>query len=59
MTAMQALTLAYLEHLGPAYRANPLGRRSAILHGYRPGILHLSLGAALNTVSLHQFTPFL
>jgi len=52
----KALTLAYLEHLGAAYRANPLRCRPAVLHSYRPGILHFPLGATLHTITLHLFT---
>jgi len=45
--------LADAEHLGGADRAGALGRRLAILHFNGFGILYFSLGAALNTISLH------
>ena len=41
------------EHLGGADRAGALGRRLAILHFNGLGSLDLSLGTALNTISLH------
>lgn len=46
------------EHLGAANRAGALGRRLTILHGNAPGVLDLSLGPALNTISLHRSPPF-
>jgi len=54
MPAVSALTLAYPEHLGAAYRAHTLSRRLAILHGYGLSILHLPFGSAFHTVCLHQ-----
>jgi len=52
-----SLALADLEHLGAAGRAHTRGRRPAILHGNRFGILHFFFGAALHTVSLHFTSP--
>ena len=53
--AMSAKTLALpdSEHLGAAYWAGSLGRRFAILHGDCLSILNLSLGSALDAISLH------
>jgi hypothetical protein len=50
------LSLAYPEHLGPAYRADTLGCRLTILHGYSLGVLHFPLGPALHTIGLHLST---
>jgi len=47
------LGLTDSEHLGAAYRAHPLDRRTAVLHGDGPGILHLPLGTTLDAVCLH------
>jgi hypothetical protein len=47
------LGLAYLKHLGPAYRANALSGRLPIFHCNGFGIFHLSFRSALNTISLH------
>jgi hypothetical protein len=47
------------EHFGAANRAGALGRRLSVLHGNALGILDLSLGSALNTISLHRSPPFL
>jgi hypothetical protein len=52
------LALAYLEHLGAAYRADPLRCRPAILHRYPFGIFHLSFGTAFHTVALHKVTSY-
>ena len=46
------------EHLGAANRARALGCRLTILHGNALGVLDLSLGSALNTISLHREPPF-
>ena len=48
------LTFSNSEHFGAARGTYSLSRRLAILHGYRLGILHFLLGAALNTVRLHS-----
>ena len=56
---VSALALSYPEHLSPAYRADALSRWLSILHGYRLGILHFSLGSTFHTVCLHWSTPFL
>jgi hypothetical protein len=50
------LRLTYPEHLCVAHGAHTLGRRPPILHLYRPGVRHLSLLAALHTISLHFCT---
>ena len=47
------LSLADSEHLGAAYRTCPLRRRLAVLHGDSLGVLNLSLGATLDTITLH------
>jgi hypothetical protein len=52
------LALAYLEHLGAAYGADPLRRRPAIFHRYPFGIIHLSFGTAFHTVALHKVTSY-
>jgi hypothetical protein len=47
------------EHLGAADGANALGRRLAIFHGNRLGVLDFPLGAAFHAVSLHfHLLPF-
>jgi len=53
---ISALTLAYSEHLGAAYRAHTLSCRLSILHGYALGIFHLPFGTAFNAICLH-FPP--
>ena len=44
------------EHLGATVGAHTLGGRLAILHGNGPGVLHFPIGAAFNTLGLHQST---
>ena len=54
------LSLTDTEHLGAASRAAALSRGLTILHGNILGGLHLLLGSALYTISLHiSFTSFL
>ena len=45
------------EHLGAANGADALGGRTTILHGDGLGALHLPLGAALYTITLHGTPP--
>jgi len=47
------LGLADSEHLGATGGADALGRWLSILHGNAFGGLHLLLGAAFDTISLH------
>src|SRR3972149_4362534 len=51
------LGLADSEHLGAAARADTLGRRLSVLHGYGFGVLHFLLGFALDAVGLHVHPP--
>jgi hypothetical protein len=53
------LALADFEHLGAARGACALGSGFTILHFDAFRILHLFLGSALYTISLHSFTSFL
>lgn len=53
---VSALALSYPEHLSPTYRADALSCWLSILHGYRLGILHFSLGSAFHTICLHWST---
>jgi hypothetical protein len=48
---------ADFEHFGAADGADALGGGAAILHRDGLGILHFSLGAAFNTISLHSNPP--
>ena len=50
----KALALTDSEHLGVTYRTCTLGRRLAVFHSDGLSILYFSLGAALNTISLHS-----
>jgi hypothetical protein len=52
------LGFANSEHLGATRRADALGSRFAILHGYGFDIFHLFLSTAFNAISLHMFPPF-
>jgi hypothetical protein len=52
-------TLPYSKHLGPARWAHTLSCWPPILHGYALSVPHLSFGAALHTVCLHQSTSML
>ena len=45
------------EHLGAACRADTLGGRFTILHGYGLGIFHFPLGTAFHTIRLHLIIP--
>ena len=56
---MSVLALAYSKHLGPTRWTYALGCRLTIFHGYALGVLHLFLGAAFHTVSLHLVVSFL
>jgi hypothetical protein len=58
-TYVTALALSNSKHLGATYRANALCRRFLVLHGYRPGILHLPFGTAFDTIGLHNTPSFL
>ena len=51
------LGLADTENLGAADRANPLGRRAAVLQGNLLRISDLLFSAALKAVSFHEYTP--
>ena len=54
--ASKDLALADPEHLGTTLRANALGCRLPVLHGYSLGVLHLSLGTALHTIGFHTIS---
>ena len=47
------MALADAEDLGATSRADSLSCRPAILHDNDLGIVHFSLGPALNTIGLH------
>ncbi len=51
-----SLCLTNPEHLSAAYRACPLSRWLAILHGDSLGVFHFPLNAAFHTVCLHWST---
>lgn len=51
------LALAKAEHPGATHRTDTLGCRPTILHDYRLRLLHLPLGVAFDTVSLHLLPP--
>jgi hypothetical protein len=55
----QDLTPSYSEHLCATCWACSLGSWFSILHGYALGIFHFLLGAAFDTVRLHEFTSSL
>ena len=59
ITAIPALTLPYPEHLSPTYRADTLGSRLPILHGYCLSVFHFPLGTTFHTICLHWSTSFL
>lgn len=46
------------EHLRSACGTHTLSGRLTILHGYSPGIFHLSLGTTFHTICLHLGTSF-
>jgi len=55
-TTMSALALANPKHLSATCRAHTLSCRLTVLHGYALRVLHFPLGAAFNTIGLHQST---
>lgn len=51
------LSFADLEHLGTTDGADPLGSRSAVLHGDGLGAFHDPLGAAFHAITFHKYPP--
>ena len=59
MMLWSALCFTDSEHLCAAHRACTLGGWFAVLHSYRPGVLHFPLSTAFHTICLHMVTSFL
>ena len=51
------LALANAEHLGATRRADALGGRLTVFHGYGFGVFHFLFAATLHTICLHLVSP--
>ena len=58
MERLAYLALANTEHLGATRRADALGGRLAVFHGYGFGIFHFLFATTLHTICLHLVSPF-